>query len=100
HTRCSRDWSSDVCSSDRGLKWGEAVGGAEGLIARAEGNLAAIAEWVGRTPWIDFLAADPRTRSCTSVCLKIVDPWFAALPEGDQTGRASCRGNGEIGSEV
>src|SRR5687768_18360706 len=28
HTRCSRDWSSDVCSSDLGLEHDPLVGGA------------------------------------------------------------------------
>ncbi len=62
-----------------GLKWAESVGGLRGLIDRAEGNLKAIAEWVDRTEWVDFLVADAVIRSCTSVCLKISDPWFASL---------------------
>jgi phosphoserine aminotransferase len=62
------------------LKWAESVGGLKGLIARSNANLAALDEWVKRTDWVDFLAADPKTRSNTSVCLKIVDPWFTALP--------------------
>ncbi len=63
-----------------GLKWAESVGGRPALIARAKGNLAAIAQWVERTPWIDFLARDPAIRSWTSVCLKLVDDWFQRLP--------------------
>jgi phosphoserine aminotransferase len=31
---------------------------------------------VAESDWADFLAEDPATRSCTSVCLKITDPWF------------------------
>jgi phosphoserine aminotransferase len=62
-----------------GLKWAESVGGAPGLKARCQANLGAIAEWVERTPWIDFLVADPAIRSWTSVCLKIVDDWFTRL---------------------
>ncbi len=61
------------------MKWAESVGGLSGLVERAEGNLAAISAWVDRTPWVDFLVADPAVRSSTSVCLKISDPWFAAL---------------------
>jgi len=61
------------------LAWAEGVGGIRGLVARSEANLAAIAEWVERTPWVDFLARDPRTRSCTSICLTIVDPWFVGI---------------------
>ncbi|SDE05049.1 phosphoserine transaminase [Belnapia rosea] len=62
-----------------GLRWAEQIGGLPALIARSEANLAAIAGWVGRTPWVDFLAEVPATRSCTSICLKIVAPWFTAL---------------------
>lgn len=62
-----------------GLKWAADIGGLPELIRRSEANLAAVAAWVERTPWVDFLAEDPRTRSCTSICLKIVDPWFTGL---------------------
>ena len=61
------------------LAWAEGAGGLRGLIKRSEDNLATIARWIERTPWIDFLAAEPKTRSCTSVCLRITDPWFSAL---------------------
>jgi len=63
-----------------GLRWAEKLGGLSALKARSEANLAAIARWVERTPWIDFLVADPARRSSTSVCLKIVDDWFQRLP--------------------
>jgi phosphoserine aminotransferase len=73
---------SMLCVEDAldGLRWAESVGGLDGLIARSEANLAAVARWVDRTPWVDFLAEAPDTRSCTSICLKIVAPWFTALP--------------------
>jgi len=63
---------SMLCVQDAldGLRWAESVGGLDGLIARSEANLAAIAGWVSRTGWVDFLAEDPATRSCTSICLK------------------------------
>jgi phosphoserine aminotransferase len=67
-----------------GLKWAEGAGGVDGLIKRSEANLSAIARWVGQTPWVDFLAEKPETRSCTSICLKIVDPWFTALSDDGQ----------------
>jgi phosphoserine aminotransferase len=78
---------SMLCVEDAldGLRWAESVGGLKGLVARSEANLAAIAGWVARTPWAAFLAEDPATRSCTSICLKIVAPWFEAL---DATGQA------------
>lgn len=63
---------SMLCVEDAldGLKWAESVGGLQGLIARSEANLAAVARWVERTSWADFLAEDAATRSCTSICLK------------------------------
>ncbi|MBX6743428.1 MAG: phosphoserine transaminase [Acetobacteraceae bacterium] len=77
---------SMLCVEDAldGLRWAESVGGLKGLIARSEANLAAIVGWVARTPWVDFLAEAPETRSCTSICLKIVAPWFTALPAEQQ----------------
>ena len=76
---------SMLCVEDAidSLKWAEAVGGLDALVARVEGNLAAVAAWVEHSTWARFLAEDPRTRSCTSIQLSIVDPWFLGLtPEG------------------
>lgn len=67
------------------LAWADEIGGLPALIARADANLAALSDWVGQTPWIDFLAEDPALRSNTSVCLKIVDPWFTGLTAEEQT---------------
>ena len=61
------------------LRWAEGLGGLDAMIKRADDNLGAIADWVSRTDWVDFLAPDPAKRSSTSVCLKIVAPWFTAL---------------------
>ena len=55
------------------LDWARSVGGLKGLIARADANTQAIADWVEMRDWIDFLADDPATRSNTSVCLKFTD---------------------------
>jgi phosphoserine aminotransferase len=67
-----------------GLIWAEKIGGLEGLIARTDRNFAAIDAWVARTPWIDFLAEVPATRSTTSVCLSFTDPWFLGLEADKQ----------------
>jgi phosphoserine aminotransferase len=37
-------------------------------------------DWAARAPWLEPLAADPVTRSNTSVCLKVVDRGIAGLP--------------------
>lgn len=63
------------------LGWIENIGGLRTTIARSEENFKAIENWVAKTPWIDFLAEDPATRSTTSVCLKITDDWFAGMAE-------------------
>jgi len=77
---------SMLCVEDAldGLAWAESVGGLRGLIARAEANLGVVSDWVARTPWVDFLASDPATRSCTSICLRVADPWFVGLDEKAQ----------------
>jgi phosphoserine aminotransferase len=67
-----------------GLNWAEQVGGLQGLIERSEANLAAISAWADATSWVDFLAKEPASRSCTSICLKIADPTVASLAEPDQ----------------
>jgi phosphoserine aminotransferase len=66
---------SMLCVEDylQALDWAKSVGGLQGLIARADANAKAIADFVAAHDWIDFLAADPATRSNTSVCLKFTD---------------------------
>ena len=83
----TRNTPSLLCVEDAldGLRWVDSIGGAGGLAARSEKNLEAVSAWVDRSEWVDFLAADPATRSCTSICLKIVDPWFAAQGVEEQT---------------
>jgi phosphoserine aminotransferase len=77
---------SMLCVEDAldGLKWAEQVGSLKGLMARSQANFAAIEKWIAGAGWIDFLAEDKATRSCTSVCLKIVDPLVAAMKTEDK----------------
>ncbi|MEE8246967.1 MAG: phosphoserine transaminase [Alphaproteobacteria bacterium] len=69
------------------LRWAREIGGLPALIARSQANLEAISAWVEATSWVEFVATDPATRSSTSICLKVVDPWFASLAAADQ---AAC----------
>ncbi len=71
------------------LKWAEKIGGLPALIRRADANVAALANWMEKSGWAGFLAATPRIRSNTSVCLKITDSWFAGLKKEDQATAAS-----------
>ncbi len=58
--------------------------GLDALMARSRANLGATADFVDKHDWIDFLAADEATRSCTSICLKVVADWFTKLSSEDQ----------------
>lgn len=69
------------------LAWAQGIGGLPALTRRSEANLAAVASWVAGSSDFAFLADRTDTRSCTSICLKIVDPWFAAL---DGTAQAAA----------
>lgn len=77
---------SMLCVEDAldALKWASSIGGLQAMRARADQNLKVLADWVAKTPWVDFLAATPEIRSNTSVCLKVVDPKITALPEDAQ----------------
>ncbi len=66
------------------LKWAESIGGLPALHARADANTKVLTDWVERTPWVDFLASDPATRSNTGVCLKVVDERVTSLPPAGQ----------------
>ena len=81
---------SMLCVEDAldGLRWAESIGGLQGLIARSEANLAAIADWVAAGSGYGFLAQDAATRSCTSICLTITAPWFTALAADAQAAAA------------
>jgi phosphoserine aminotransferase len=67
------------------LAWGKSIGGLTALMARADANTKVLADWKMRTPWIDFLAKDPATRSNTSVCLKVTDPAITSLSADAQS---------------
>jgi phosphoserine aminotransferase len=66
------------------LAWAKKTGGLKALIAKADANTRIIAEWAAERPWIAFLAADPKIRSNTSVCLRIVDPAVTGLADDAQ----------------
>ncbi|MBU1346619.1 MAG: phosphoserine transaminase [Alphaproteobacteria bacterium] len=66
------------------LEWAQRIGGLAELIRRTDANADALADWVGRTVWVEYLAEDAAIRSTTSVCLKIVDPRVTVL---DDAGR-------------
>ena len=60
------------------LAWADNIGGLDALVARSDRNAQAVTDWVERTPWVDFLASVPETRSNTSVCLRVADAEIAS----------------------
>src|SRR5690606_39820296 len=100
HTRFSRDWSADVCSSDLvdvtaitpdgvvtsdGEISADAVLLAVGATPRTE-----LAEAAGLSVTADGVVADSRLRTSDP------DVWVA----GDEAGRASCRDRGAVSADV
>jgi phosphoserine aminotransferase len=78
---------SMLCVEDAidALQWVKNLGGAEAMIARTNANYKVLADWIERTPWIDFLAQNPATRSTTSICMVFSDPEFLRLNEESRT---------------
>ncbi|OLY44080.1 phosphoserine transaminase [Bartonella apis] len=72
------------------LKWAKSIGGLKTLMKRADENFAVLDKFVAKTPWIEFLATDPATRSNTSVCFKIVDPAVVNLDADKQAAFAKA----------
>ena len=62
------------------LDWARSMGGLPELMRRADANARAVWDFVDARPWIANLAADPATRSNTSVCLRFTDPAVADDP--------------------
>ncbi len=77
---------SMLCVEDQidSLTWAEEIGGLPALVQRSAANLAAVEAWVSESGWAAFLAKDAATRSSTSICIEIVDPWFQGLPQDQQ----------------
>jgi len=66
------------------LKWVESIGGLKTTIQRSADSYKAVADWVAKTDWIEFLAEEKETESFTSICLKITDPWFTQKSEEER----------------
>ena len=72
---------SMLCFADclLALEWVESIGGVEAVWRRTDANFATLQAWIDRTEWVENMAADPAIRSNTSVCMRVVTPWFTAL---------------------
>jgi phosphoserine aminotransferase len=76
---------SMICVEDYldALDWASKIGLA-GLIKKSQANLKVVEGWVAKTDWIEFLAADAKIRSNTSVCLSVTSPKVSALSADDK----------------
>ena len=83
---------SMLCIEDAvdAMEWGKSVGGLKAMQARADANFKVLADWVGKTDWVEFLAQIPEQRSNTSVCLVIVDPAIKLLDDDAQAAFAKA----------
>tara|TARA_B100000902_G_scaffold392762_1_gene445694 strand:+ start:731 stop:1894 length:1164 start_codon:yes stop_codon:yes gene_type:complete len=68
----------DVLNS---LNWSIEIGGLSKLIEISENNLKLVNDWIERSENFEFLAKDPNTRSCTSICIVPKDEWFKSLSD-------------------
>jgi phosphoserine aminotransferase len=66
------------------LNWAEQIGGLRALIKRCSDSLGVLENWADDSDWASFLATDKASRSHTSVCLSIADPWFDGLTPEQQ----------------
>jgi phosphoserine aminotransferase len=78
---------SMICVEDYldALDWAGKIGLA-GLIKKSQANLKVVEDWVAKTDWVEFLAADAKIRSNTSVCLSVTSPKVNAL-SADEKGK-------------
>ena len=66
------------------IKWAISNGGMDFLKQKTQENYEVFKKFFSENLWIDFLAENEIYRSKTSVCLKIIDPWFCSLEKNEQ----------------
>lgn len=72
---------SMLCIEDfiQSLNWAERLGGIQALEKKSKMNRAVLEKWTASRDWIEIAAKDVRSSSHTTVCLRIIAPWFEAL---------------------
>ena len=61
------------------IEWAVSNGGMDLLKQTTKENYEVFKKFFSENLWIDFLAENEIYRSKTSLCLKIIDPWFGSL---------------------
>lgn len=67
------------------LLWVEKIGGLAAVIERCNENAAVLFDFIQENDWLDNLAVNLKTRSNTSICMKIIDPDILSLDVNSQT---------------
>ncbi len=71
------------------LRWVQDLGGLDAMLLRTHNNFAVINRWVANSPFAEFLAEQPASRSPASACIKFVDEKFLQQSDGWQ--RQFCK---------
>src|SRR5207245_7703175 len=93
HTRCYRDWSSDVCSSDLNIPGVPRRGCYNGSLGRNLVETVSRTSWVAKTPGV--CGGDARIRKTRITVAGLVERRAHGLSDAEKIGRASCRERGE-----
>ena len=74
---------SMICVEDSidSLNWVENIGGLDTLIKRSNKSFNHVSDWISKTSWVDFMCADPTSRSNTSITFKINEDWFIKMDD-------------------
>ena len=61
------------------LNWVEKIGGLKKLFERSNSSLKHISNWIEKTPWVEFMNPDEKTRSNTGITFQIREEWFKKM---------------------
>jgi phosphoserine aminotransferase len=63
------------------LNWVEEIGGLEKLFDRSNSSLKYVSDWINKTPWVEFMNPNEKTRSNTGITFQIKEDWFQKMEE-------------------
>jgi len=63
------------------LNWVEKIGGLEKLFERSNSSLKYVSDWINKTPWVEFMNPNEKTRSNTGITFQIKENWFQKMEE-------------------
>ena len=63
------------------LNWVEKIGGLDKLFERSLSSLKYVSDWINKTPWVEFMNPNEKTRSNTGITFQIKEDWFQKMEE-------------------